>query len=96
MSVLPSKRDAILLVDANAVTTGPAALQQLKPVAGWNHEIIEATGGVEQFQFALDDPPQLARNPPSHTRVPFAKQASRRLIAEGLNHGRVTYYTGSM
>jgi hypothetical protein len=49
MSVLPSKRDPILIVHANTVTAGLIALQQLKAVAGGNDEIIEANGGVDQL-----------------------------------------------
>jgi hypothetical protein len=47
MSVLPSKRDAILLVHANTMTAGSIALQQLQTVAGRNDEIIEANDGVD-------------------------------------------------
>jgi hypothetical protein len=86
MAALPSERNAILLVDAYAVTTGLIALQQLKAVTGRYDEIIKTTGGVEQFQFPLDDPPQLARDPPSRARISFAKQVCRGLVSKRVNH----------
>jgi hypothetical protein len=86
MSVLPSKRDAILLIHANTVTAGLIALQQLKTVAGRNDEIIEANGGVDQLQFPLDDSPQLPWNSPSGTSISFAEQIRRGLVSKRVNH----------
>jgi hypothetical protein len=86
MSVLPSKRDAILLVHANTVTAGLIALQQLKTVAGRNDEVIEANGGVDQFQFPLDDSPQLAWDSPSGTGISLAEQIRRGLVSKRVNH----------
>src|ERR1700738_1717410 len=86
MSVLPSKRDAILLVHANTVTAGLIALQQLKTVAGRNDEIIEANGGVDQLQFPLDDSPQLTWDSPSGTSISFAEQIRRGLVSKRVNH----------
>jgi hypothetical protein len=86
MSVLPSKRDAILLVHANTVTAGLTALQQLKTVAGRNDEIIEANGGVDQLQFPLDDSPQLTWDSPSGTSISFAEQIRRGLVSKRVNH----------
>ena len=57
MSVLPSKGDAILLVDPNAVPTGLIAFQPLQPVDRGDHQIVQAPSGVKQFQFSLDDTP---------------------------------------
>jgi len=82
MSGLPSKRDAILLVDAYAVTTRLIALQQLQAIPSRNHEIVEADSGVEQLQFPLNDAPDVAGNWSSGTRVSLAKQISRRLVAK--------------
>jgi hypothetical protein len=86
MSVLPSKRDAILLVHANTVTAALITLQQLKTVAGRNDEIIEANGGVDQLQFPLDDSPQLTWDSPSGTSISFAEQIRRGLVSKRVNH----------
>ena len=85
MSLLPSERDAILVVDPNAVPPCLMALQRLESITGRNREIFESRRDVERFELPLRDSPDLARDPPRKTRNAFAKQVSRRFVAERLN-----------
>jgi len=48
----PSKAEAPLLVDADAVLAGTVAGQFLEAVAGWDSEVTEDLGGVEDQQLA--------------------------------------------
>jgi hypothetical protein len=56
------------------VTASLIALQQLQTIPGWNHEIVDAAGGVQQLQFPLNDAPEFPGNSPSGPSVSFAKQ----------------------
>jgi len=55
----PSKADAPLVVDANAVLAGPIALELLEPVARRNAEIVQGFGGVDGDEFAEHRPLKL-------------------------------------
>jgi hypothetical protein len=85
MSLLPSERDAILIVDPNAVPARLVTLQRLQTVAGRNCQIVEPCRDVERLEFSLRDSPQFTRNSPGRARVSFAKQVGGRLIAKRLN-----------
>jgi hypothetical protein len=74
ISVLPPKRDPILVVDSNAVPAGLFALQQFEPITGWDSEIVQPTRRVNQSQLPLDAAPQFARDASSRAGVPFTKQ----------------------
>jgi hypothetical protein len=76
MSILPPKRDPILVVNSNAVPAGCVALQQFEPITGWDSEIVQPTRRVNQSQLPLDAAPQFARDASSRTRVPFTKKIS--------------------
>jgi hypothetical protein len=47
VSALPPEADTPLVVDADAVLAGPVAGEHLESVAGWNAEVGERFGGVE-------------------------------------------------
>src|SRR5436190_19189023 len=47
ISLLPSKRDAVLVIDPNAVPAGFITGQPLETVAGRNHKILQFSGHVE-------------------------------------------------
>jgi hypothetical protein len=49
MSLLPSERDAILIVDPNAVPSCLIALQRLESIAGRGREIFESGRDVERL-----------------------------------------------
>src|SRR6266850_5028487 len=93
MALLPSERDAILIVDPNAVPTSVVPFQPLEPIAGRDGEILESCRDVDRLEFALRHPPERARNPSSGARVALAKQVNGRLIPERLNHGSTLYAT---
>jgi hypothetical protein len=82
MTVLPSQRDPVLLVDSDAVPAGLVALQQFEPIAGWHSEIVESTRCVNQSQLPLHAAPQFARDASSRARVPFTKQIRCRFVGE--------------
>jgi len=63
MTTLPSKRDAILIVDPNAVATRAIAFQPLEAITGGNRQILEPRCHVEQLQLPLNRAPEFARNP---------------------------------
>jgi hypothetical protein len=83
MSVLPPERDPVLLIDADALAAGLVALQQFEPIAGRDHEIVQTTGCVNQFELAMHAAPELARNPASRAPAAFAKQIGRSLHDPG-------------
>jgi hypothetical protein len=63
MTTLPSKRDAILIVDPNAVPTGAIAFQPLEAITGGTRQIFEPRCHVQQLQLPLNRAPEFARNP---------------------------------
>jgi hypothetical protein len=58
-----------LLVDANAVRTGPAPLELLEPIPGRHPQVVERLGGVEDEQLSqsgtLDLSVELANSLPT-------------------------------
>jgi hypothetical protein len=64
MTALPSKRDAILIVDPDAVAARAIAFQALEAITGGNRQIFETRCHVQQFQLPLNSAPELARNSP--------------------------------
>jgi hypothetical protein len=86
MSVLPPKRDPVLLVDPDAVPAGLVAFAQFEPITGWDSEIVQPTRRVNQSQLPLDAAPQFALDASSRAGVPFTKQIGCRLVIERLNH----------
>ena len=64
MALLPSERDAILIVDPNTVPSGVVPFQPLKPIAGRDGEILKPRRNVERLELPLRDSPDLAGNPP--------------------------------
>jgi hypothetical protein len=86
MAVLPSERDAVLLVDAYAVATGLIALQLFQAIAGGNREILKRGSSVEQLQLPLRTSPEVTRDSPSGTSISVAEQIRRGLISKRVNH----------
>jgi hypothetical protein len=82
MSLLPSERNAILVVDPNAVPPSLIALQRFKPITGRDREIFESRRDIKRLELPLRNSPDLATDPPRRTRIAFAKQVNRRLVAE--------------
>ena len=57
--VLPTKTNAVLLVDPNAVLPGTISLQQFKSIARRNRQIGQPTSTVELIELAVHGRPQL-------------------------------------
>jgi hypothetical protein len=74
MSVLPPKRDPVLLVDPDAAPAGLVAFEQFESITGWDSEIVQPTRRVNQSQLPLDAAPQVARDASSLACGPFTKQ----------------------
>jgi hypothetical protein len=51
----PTKANAPLIVDANAVLPVPVAFESLQPIAGRDAQILEATGDFQLSQLAACD-----------------------------------------
>jgi hypothetical protein len=82
MSVLPSEREAILIVDSDAVAIRLITLQKLEAIAGGGQQIFEPRSDVQQFQFPLGSSPKFARNSPGSTSVSLPKQIRRSFVAK--------------
>jgi len=80
MSILTAERDAVLIVHPDAVATGLVALQQFEPVAARDRQIVQASSGIKNLQFALNDPPNVTRDLASGARVSFTKKICTRLV----------------
>jgi hypothetical protein len=88
MSLLPPKRDAILIVHPEAVAACLVSLQLFQPVTRGDRKVSDPGCDVKRFQLPLHDPPNSPGDPASGARVPFAEQVSGRLVGERLDHGR--------
>jgi hypothetical protein len=82
MSVLPPKRDPVLFVHPNAVPSCLIALQEFETIPCRHDEIIQPTRCVNQLQFPLHRPPQLAWYASRWARVSVPKQVDRCLVGE--------------
>ena len=80
-----------MIVDPNAVPACLIALQRLESITGRYREIVESRGDVERLELSLRDSPDLARNSARRSRVSFAKQVRRRLVAEKTGSQRSIY-----
>ena len=86
MAVLPPKCDAILFVDANAVSPAHPAPERFQSIAWRRVQILQPDRHVEHLQFPLHDPPEVLRDPPGGFRVAFSEDVGGRLSNERLNH----------
>ncbi len=86
MSLLPSERHAVLVIDTDAVATGLIAFQLFKAVASRNADVVEPRGYVQHLQLPLGGAPGFARDSSSGASVPLTKQIGGCGVAERLNH----------
>ena len=82
MTALPPKSNPVLLIHANAETASAIAPQQLQTIAGRDHEIVQAAGGVDQLQFPLNSAPEFTGNPARRASISLPEQISRRLVSK--------------
>ncbi len=78
----PTKTDAPLVVDANAVLPLTITLQRLQAIAGRNSQIIEYSGAMEIEQFA----PRRTFNSAELGDRNVVEEVLGVLAPEGLNH----------
>jgi hypothetical protein len=83
ISVRPAKANPPLLVDPNAVLTGPITKEPLQPIPWWNPEVIQAICTVQQQQLPVGSPLHVRRQSPR----PFALEYLTRLgVSEAPDH----------
>ncbi len=83
--IRPDKTDSILIVDADAVLTAPAAFQRLKPVSGRRTEEIQRLRRIQLGQFTDGCIFESAKL----TRSAAFKKRLRMFAAKGLNHTNI-------
>ena len=83
ISVSPTKADAPLVVDPNAVVAGAIATELLQPIARWDPQIVELRAGIELDELASRHPLQLPRPLPHGSA---AEDPLRVPVGEGLDH----------
>lgn len=83
---LESKDNTVLVVHANGVMPGAAALDHVEAIAGWYSEMFECRHRVELIQLASDDRPQRLRNPTSSLAIHAVPNIPSRVVPERPNH----------
>ena len=83
IAVRPTKADAPLIVDPDAVLSRPIALEPLEPIPGWHPKVIERFSGIDNHQLAQHRAQELGRV----AAEPFpAEEALSVPVAEALDH----------
>ena len=59
--IRPNEADTPLIVDPNAVLSGPISLQRLKPIAWWHRQILQPPGLMDLEQLSLSRPLHILR-----------------------------------
>ncbi len=85
ITILPSKADAPLVIDSDAVLAGAITFQLLQAISRRHPKILEGFGGIDQDEFAQHRPLEIPRIP-ANSFAP--KQARGVPITEALNHLR--------
>jgi hypothetical protein len=55
IAVGPTKADAPLIINTNAVLSGPIAAQLFEAIAGWHTQIVQRLGGINRNELAEHD-----------------------------------------
>ena len=90
----PDKTDPPLIVDADAMLSGPITFQSLEMITGWRDKILQVRCVVEHREFPLCDLPEAREFPDQFS----GKQLFGLLVSKPSNHTvhpsivlRVTY-----
>jgi hypothetical protein len=83
-SVMPSKTDPPLLIDADAVLPPPIALQRFEPIAGRYAEIVQRSGLIQHTQLTQSSRLDLYGQSPTSKATPNARCLG---IGKALDHG---------
>jgi hypothetical protein len=89
MIPFPSKREAVPLVQANAVAATPIALERLESVSRRALEVRNALRHVEHLELPADNWPNILWNLASRLCRSLAEQIRRPLIRERLDHFQI-------
>jgi hypothetical protein len=81
--ILPAKADAPLIVDANAVLARAVTFELLESVTGWDTQVLELLGGINEANLPKHEPEEVGRELPD--ALPL-KHALRVPIGETLDH----------
>jgi hypothetical protein len=83
----PTKANAILLIDSDAVLSFTVAGQSFKSIARWNLQLVQPLRGVQLVQFSCRDAPQLSGTTLScGFRVETIEDILGAGIGKGLDH----------
>jgi hypothetical protein len=82
MSLLPVERDAVLVVDPDAVPAPEGALEALQAITGRDEKVPQPGGDVERLEFSLRTAPDFSRDPSSRSGVTFAKEVRGGFVRE--------------
>src|SRR6188474_1404087 len=85
MAILPSKRDAILLVHTDAVAPAHRALEGFQTIARRRLQIVDPDGNIEHLQLSLHDAPQSLGDVSRVPRVAPLEEVGGCLVRERLN-----------
>lgn len=94
MAILPPEADPVLLVDANAVLSGPLPLEPFKPIAGRYPQVSETAHPVELVELTPDDRPERPGACGASASARHAvEEIARRAVRKGAYHE--THYNGT-
>src|SRR5215831_4121944 len=88
---LPSERDPVLLVHANAVLPLPVPYQRLQTIAGNRRQIVQTLRRVKHRQLPMHSRPDAARHSPRRLAVSLFPEVRGRGVRERLDHGITIY-----
>jgi hypothetical protein len=87
ISVLPPETDSVLIVDPDAVLSGPVASETLQAVSGRYLELPEVANPVQLRQLAIDHRPNGDRaSSPNSATFHAVEEVFRGVIGEGSYH----------
>ena len=83
IAVHESKADSPLIIHANRMLSFPIAVERVKPIAGWDIQIVQPCGQIDIFKLASRSPGQLRRK---SLCLASDVQLLRALVRERLDH----------
>jgi hypothetical protein len=63
IAVPPLETNPPLIIDPNAMLTGPLPREPLEPIPGWYSKIVEGLSGIEHDELSQNDSLQTSRKP---------------------------------
>ena len=84
--ITPDETNPPLVIDANAVLSGPVSRQRFQPVAGWHTQILQRPRTVQVFELAPRRVLNVGWQPP---RMLTPKNPRRLRIGEANDHNGI-------